>query len=90
MAALPGRERNTHAGMPLYLPKDIVAGDFDNNGTLDLAVARSGSNEILIMYNNGAAQFAGQGLLHNSDFFGCNRLRGLYKQFNFISREHSR
>jgi hypothetical protein len=38
-------------------PSAIVAGDFKGNGSLDLAVADSGSNQVSILLNNGDGTF---------------------------------
>ncbi|UCD73825.1 MAG: VCBS repeat-containing protein [Phycisphaerales bacterium] len=40
-------------------PQDLVAGDFDNNGTIDLAVSvRDPQGAVLIMSNTGGAMFS--------------------------------
>ncbi len=39
-------------------PSAIVAGDFNGDGALDLAVAETGSNDVSILLNNGKGAFA--------------------------------
>jgi hypothetical protein len=39
-------------------PRAAVAGDFDANGTLDLAVANSGSDNVSLLRGDGVGGFA--------------------------------
>ena len=38
-------------------PRSLVAGDFNRDGKLDLAVARAGANAVVILSGHGAGTF---------------------------------
>jgi hypothetical protein len=64
-----GEQTVTAAGSPIGVgtnPLDIVAGDFNNDGYVDLAVLDSGSNRITILLGNGDGTFNVSGTTYST------------------------
>lgn len=51
----------TTGGPPWSGPQSLIAADLDEDGNIDLAVARSNTNDVAILKNDGSGHFAASG-----------------------------